>query len=143
MLWYLSCPIKPVEGETYQDTKREGLDWYRFLLLQGLNVVAPYWGLLQTLDDTNPEERKLGMSIDEQVHDRCDGLVVVGGVKRVQASKGVQADILFATKRERPILRFYGMTEDEVSAFLNRFPTKWKRTNSFFGPAARPGTAVR
>lgn len=127
MLWYLSCPIKPVEGETYQDTKEAGLRWYRFLLQQGLDVVAPYWGLLQALDDKSPEERELGMYIDNLVHERCDGLVTVGARDRIEQSRGCLDDIALARGRSELHLDFADMSEDEVATFLSRLPAGLKR----------------
>ena len=127
MLWYLSCSIKPVEGETYEDTKVAGLRWYRFLLQQGLDVVAPHWGLLQALDDKSPEERKLGMYIADLVHERCDGLVTVGGKERILQSSDCMHDIKLARSRQALHLDFTDMTEDEVATFLTRLPAPLTR----------------
>jgi len=127
MLWYLSCSIKPIEGETYEDTKVAGLRWYRFLLLQGLDVVAPYWGLLQALDDKSDDERKLGMSIDDLVHERCDGLITVGATERVLQSQGCLNDIKLARSRNELHLDFTSMSEEEVAVFLARLPAQLKR----------------
>lgn len=123
MLWYLSCPIKPVGQETYRDTKDAGLRWYRFLLLQGLDVVAPYWGLLEALNDTKPQERKLGMYIDTLVHKRCDGLVIVGDARRVQQSSGMQADIALAHSLDQPVLDLTSMTENQAAGIIPRLVT--------------------
>ena len=127
MLWYLSCCIKPVDGESYQDTKDAGLRWYRFLLQQGLDVVAPYWGLLQALDDKSPEERRLGMYIDDLVHERCDGLVTVGARDRIEQSSGCLHDIALARSRNELHLDFADMSADKVAAFLSRLPSMLKR----------------
>ena len=127
MLWYLSCSIKPVEGETYQHTKDAGLRWYRFLLQQGLDVVAPYWGLLLALDDKAPGERKLGMYIDDLVHERCAGLVTVGTKARVEQSSGCMNDIKLAKQHGHFILDFTDMSEDEGAAFFTRFPANMMR----------------
>ena len=127
MLWYLSCSIKPVEGETYEDTKEAGLRWYRFLLQQNLDVVAPYWGLLQALDDESPEERKLGMYIDDLGHERCDGRVTVGTKERILQSSGCMNDIKLARSRGSLHLDFTDMSEDEVAAFLARLPVPLSR----------------
>lgn len=120
MLYYMAHPIKPLPGGTIEDNIKSSLFWYRHLLVNGLHVVAPYFGLLQALDDFNPEERKLGMYIDNLVKPRTDGLVVVGSWELVQQSEGVQEDINDFITTNRPYLNFTDMSPDEATQAIAR-----------------------
>lgn len=118
MLWYLSQKVAPIEGETLEGNIKEGLEWYRFLLTNGLDVVAPYFGLLQALDEFKPEERALGMKIDNLVKPRCDGLVSVGPWERLQKSRGAMEDVEDCKRLEKPWLDLTDTSREEIERII-------------------------
>jgi len=121
VLWYLSQPIGPIEHETLKGNIGSALRWYRLLLINGLDVVAPYFGLLQALDEFNPNERKLGMHIDNKVKALCDGIVTVGPSERLKLSEGVMEDVADFKLAGKPHLVLTDMAEEEVKNIVKQY----------------------
>ena len=71
----------------------------------GYIPLAPHLLFPQFLDDTNPEERSLGLFFGNVLMDRCSEVWVFGGT----VSKGMAAEIARAKRKHIP-LRFF--TED-------------------------------
>lgn len=89
LVYYLSHPVSPQQGETYSSNIELGKAWFSHLARLGVPVIAPHFTLLETLDDTNPSHRALGMSIVRRVVSRCTGIITVG----VRYSVGMRSEI--------------------------------------------------
>lgn len=89
MLWYLAHPVAPDKEHTYEENMTDARRWWVFLLRNNVKICAPWFGLCHALDDSKPEDRKLGMEIDQIVLRRCDGIIATGH----SVSKGMQREI--------------------------------------------------
>ncbi len=96
MLWYLAHPIAPDDDHTYEDNMADARFWWCFLMRNGVTVCAPWFGLCHALDDSIPEDRTLGMKIDQAVLARCDGIILTGHT----LSSGMQREAAAMTARK-------------------------------------------
>ena len=94
-LYCLLNPVSPQPGETYEENIRLGMAWCGLLLRAGIPIIAPQFLLLRSLDDKDPEQRKLGMKIMADAMLRCDGIVSVGA----RYSNGMRGEIEAALEK--------------------------------------------
>jgi hypothetical protein len=73
----------------------------RYVLNEGNAFFCPHLLYPQILDDNNPEERKLGISLGKEVLAKCDELWAFGD----NISSGMFEEIEFARERGIPIKR--------------------------------------
>ena len=78
----------------------------RFVVQRGFIPIAPHLFSPQFLDDKNPEERKLGMSMAKDLLKDCEELWVFSGI----LSEGMKAEIELANKLGIEIVNIPGGT---------------------------------
>lgn len=78
----------------------------RFVVQRGHIPVAPHLFFPQFLDDKNPEERKLGMSMAKNLLKDCEELWVFSGI----LSEGMKTEIELANKLGIEIVNIPGGT---------------------------------
>lgn len=119
MLWYLAHPVAPDERYSYEDNIADGRRWWARLLRANVSVCAPWFGLCHALDDSKPEDRALGMKIDQAVLARCDGIIATGH----RVSSGMQKEIESVEARNGEVVRFLHRYEDLVPAIFEDLRT--------------------
>ena len=75
------------------------IDACRFCIAQGHVPIAVHLLYTQMLDDSNPEQREIGLNLGHQVLSRCDELWVCGN----RISPGMAAEIAEAEKLSIPV----------------------------------------
>lgn len=95
----------PLRGDIASNLK-SALTWVRWAVKQRVNPVMPWFTLVHAFDDTDPNERLLGMDISMSILLRCDELWVCG--ERI--SEGMQAEIDRALRWNIPVKYFKEQT---------------------------------
>ena len=73
----------------------------RYVLMEGNSFFCPHLLYPQILDENNPEERRLGISLGKEVLAKCDELWAFGD----HISSGMFEEIQFAREKGIPIKR--------------------------------------
>lgn len=97
----------PFAGDVPRNTQRTR-DFCKFAVDMGAIPLAPHLLYPQFMDDTNKEQRSLGLFFGFVLMGKCDELWVCGG----QISKGMKMEIMKARLRGLPI-KFINMEEIE------------------------------
>ena len=96
----------------------------RFVMESGHAFFAPHLLYPRILDDTVPEERKLGMNMGLTMLSKCDELWAFG----VVMSKGMQREIAEAERLGIPVQHFVVFEETPNGPRLKQ--PMWRRTAS-------------
>jgi hypothetical protein len=75
----------------------------RFVIQAGGIPLAPHLLFPQFLDDSDPGERKLALSMNKEILAKCDELWIFGS----KVTSGMLLEATEAIKREIPIRRFH------------------------------------
>lgn len=103
-LIYVCSPYADDVEENVAATKR----YCRFVIGQGFIPIALHLIYPQILDDTNPDERALGMTFGNIIMDHCLEIWVFGD----KISKGMQEEIKYAVTKNYCI-RYFTETFEE------------------------------
>jgi hypothetical protein len=100
----------PLSGDFVNNVRRAE-EYCGLVAREGHIPFAPHVYFTQFLDDENPEERELGMSMGLEVLERCDELWVfpVNGV----ISQGMTVEIRLAKQLRKPIYFRHLPEEDD------------------------------
>ena len=115
MLWYLAMPVKALADETLAGNLAACAKVWRALLNAGIRVTAPHCGLCQALDDTDPHERALGLSVGLTILARCDGLILAGP----RLSTGMQREHEVAVLGKLAVVNAVGIDTDALVEAVN------------------------
>ena len=105
-LVFVCSPLAGAVALNLENARR----YSRFAVAQGKIPVTPHLLYPQFLDDTNTEERQLGLFFGLVLLRKCEELWVFG----TQYSKGMKAEIAKARKHGMPI-RFFNEQCEEVA----------------------------
>lgn len=94
-LIFLASPLK---GDMENNIKK-AREYSKYIVEQGHIPFAPHLLFTQFLDDTNPEERKIGISMGFKFMEFCDELWIFGDT----ISEGMKGDIEEFKKMNKPI----------------------------------------
>ena len=110
ILWFVSGPLRPIEGETIKQNAIEICKYVRVLEKAGLCVTAPYLGIIlgDIFNDRDRVERARGMEIDLQVLSRCDGNILIGS----RLSDGMKGEAETSCALNKPV---YNLVESNLS----------------------------
>lgn len=100
MLFYICSPYRGVTKEEVEKHIKYAKELTRTVLLHGFGVVTPHLYITNCLDDSNPEERKLGLVASLEILKKCD-VIYVG--QRYGISEGMAAEIKEAEKLGIPV----------------------------------------
>lgn len=114
-LYYLAHAVAPNKYNTYEENIEDGRNWWTFLLRRGVQIAAPWYGLCSALDDSDPTDREIGMTVDKSVLERCDGMILTG----VTVSTGMKAELDLCMDRGGEIINLIGMSFDEANKVLS------------------------
>lgn len=77
-LWYMAHPVAPYDGVTIEENLRRAKCYLRALNRAGEYVIAPWIGLVESLDDDDQDDKLHGFQVDLECLRRCDGIVLCG-----------------------------------------------------------------
>ena len=104
---FICSPLRPRKGtpkeqqmELFRNMKLASLAC-RYAVQHGCNPMAPHLLIPAFLDDTNPEERQIGIELGMDWLMDCDELWVIGD----RISEGMQMEIDTALDSEIPVIR--------------------------------------
>jgi hypothetical protein len=104
-MYYICSPYRGTKEETAEYVTYAKM-LTRDVLLSGHSAVTPHLYIANCLDDTEPKERKVGLSAALEILTKCDA-VVVG--QKYGISEGMTSEIAQAENLGIPI--FYKDTE--------------------------------
>ena len=77
-VWYLAHPVAPDDRYTYEQNMAHTLKVIGILMDAGVRVVAPWHTLCLCLDESNPDNRRLGLEIDCYVASALKRIILTG-----------------------------------------------------------------
>jgi hypothetical protein len=92
----------PYSGDVETNLK-QARAYCRFAIQAGGIPIAPHLLFPQFLDDNDPDERSLALSMNKEVLSKCDELWIFGS----KVTSGMLLEATEAIKREIPIRRFH------------------------------------
>lgn len=96
----------PFAGDTERNLEK-ARGYCRFVMAQGHQPLAPHLLYPQFMDDTDPEQRFLGLVFSQKLLVLCDEVWAFGG-----PSAGMTAEIAAAKNTEKPVLLFNDRCEE-------------------------------
>ena len=94
----------------------------KYVLNQGKAFFCPHLLYPQILDDSNPEERKIGIILGMEVLKKCDEIWVFGE----NISKGMSEEIEFAKERGIPVKRILQLDFEQVKKEVGKVAEREK-----------------
>jgi len=121
-LFYMAIAISPEDDETLHSNHLRAYDWYRFLVRAGLKICAPYLSLLEVLDDNDPDDRQLGITVDLAHIPFCKGIILVGP----RLSTGMKTEKKKMIDSGGVVLELIGMGRKEALETIKNFFAEYK-----------------
>ena len=116
-LVYICSPYR--RGSLFENAER-ARDYCRMAALEGFVPVAPHLLYPQFLDETKPDERRLGMKCGVSLLEMCAELWCFGDQV---GSEGMMAEIAFAKEHDIPVKHFPLLPNDEFDECGDRIVT--------------------
>ncbi|MFP3153616.1 hypothetical protein LQZ18_04155 [Lachnospiraceae bacterium ZAX-1] len=90
MIAYICSPYRAKNDEELTRNIEYAQELQRDALLKGYAPIVPHLSLTQSLDDNDPQERKIGIDAGLELLEICDGILVGD---RYGISEGMEAEI--------------------------------------------------
>lgn len=100
MLYYICSPYRAATKEEVEKHIEYAKELTSTVLLHGQSAVTPHLYITNCLDDSDPEERKLGLEASLEILKKCD-VVFVG--QKFGISEGMAVEIKEAEKLGIPV----------------------------------------
>ena len=100
MLYYICSPYRGATKEEVEKHIEYAKELTRTVLIKGFSAVTPHLYITNCLNDSKPEERKLGLAASLEILKKCD-VIYVG--QRYGISEGMAAEIKEAEKLGIPV----------------------------------------
>ena len=112
-LYYLAAPLAPEKGETVESNLARAKRYLRKFNLDGYHTIAPWIGLVESLDEEDPEHRRLGMEVATRALRLCGGIILCGP----RVSSGMLAELDIAEELDLAVIARIETSEEEDYAY--------------------------
>lgn len=109
-VWYLAHPIAPDARFTYEQNIAHVVHMIKLCYKAGVRVIAPYHTLCMAFEDSNPEERRVGLEVDCEIVRRLRRLILVGH----KVSSGMLQERIALHKNSGVEIDLTNLSDDEV-----------------------------
>jgi hypothetical protein len=113
MLWYISMPLYPTDGETLSGNVDLAVQLQHALLRSGIRAVLPQLGLVAEWPE--PTMQKFCRAVSLDLLNRCDGLILAG--RRLCSDMETEKEV--AAMGDLKIMDLVGMSDAVVVEAVN------------------------